>query len=120
MRTFFVRYRRARLAGALVLCSLLLAACGGGGDGDGDTTGNAVLDERGALLTQVAIRVEARGPHCVNGGTRVEGGVDADGDGRLSAAETSSVGGESLFAAKSVSSSRACPSPSIPSSTTTS
>ena len=93
MKTVFVRYRRARLAGALVLYSLLLlAACGGGdNDGDGDTTGNAVLDERRALLNQVAIRTEARGLICANGGARVDAGLDADGDGRLSAAETSSV-----------------------------
>lgn len=52
---------------------------------------DAALNAKGAPVAQVAVRPEARGLNCANGGVRVDAGLDADGNGRLSAAETSSV-----------------------------
>jgi formylglycine-generating enzyme len=75
---------------------VLLAACGGsdGQDGTKGATGAkgnpGDAGQRGATGANalVVTKAEPAGPHCMAGGFAVSSGVDADGDGNLSATET--------------------------------
>ena len=85
----------------------LLVACGGGGGGDGGgiaalaalgsagaspvaATGTGTGTGAGAVKTLIAVSAEAPGTRCVNGGTRVDAGLDSDGNGLLSGGEITS------------------------------
>jgi hypothetical protein len=61
------------------ILSALLGACGGGGGGAG-------TDGRNALTA-----VSAAGDQCENGGSKIEAGIDADGNGSLGTNEVSST-----------------------------
>ena len=65
-----------RLALTLIL-AVLLGACGGGSHGAGG---------RNALTA-----VSPAGEHCEHGGSKIEAGVDADGNGSLGSNEISST-----------------------------
>ena len=84
--------RRAHYSRALWLAlGAALAACGGGhspADTEIDTTANvnATLER-----TRAKLSLEAAGVNCAHGGTRIEGGIDSNGNGTLDAGEVTSV-----------------------------
>ena len=82
--------RCTRLGIAISLFSLLLPGCGGGGSGSSTATdaGEASF-EVVRPLPEALMRVssESSNGSCVAGATRVQAGIDADGDGQLGDAE---------------------------------
>jgi hypothetical protein len=90
-----------RNACALLVASATLLGCGGGGnDGAPGTNGtNGAPGAAGAngtngangLNTLVAVSVEPADTHCATGGSRVDAGLDANGDGTLEASEITST-----------------------------
>jgi hypothetical protein len=69
----------------VLFTSLLLAACGRGADGANGKDG------ANGLTALISGGAEAAGAHCANGGSRVEAGLDVNGNGVLDAAEVSST-----------------------------
>ena len=67
-----------------LLLSLLLSACGGN-DGEPGAPGRNGID---ALVT---VSAEPAGAHCASGGSKIETGLDADGNGMLGATEVGST-----------------------------
>jgi hypothetical protein len=67
-----------------LLVSVLLSACGGNDGEPGTSGGNGI----NALVT---VSAEPSGAHCASGGSKIEAGLDADGNGTLGAAEVSST-----------------------------
>lgn len=72
---------------AIAVATAALTACGGGSSDD-DPAPEAT-PRTAATLVRVAS--EAAGSHCAAGGTRVESGADADGNGQLADGEVSST-----------------------------
>jgi hypothetical protein len=73
-----LRWRHFGAGFFLAASGLLLVACGG----EDGTNGAATL---------MRTTAEPAGSNCANGGTRVDAGLDTNGDGELSAAETTST-----------------------------
>ena len=63
---------------------LMLSACGGG-DGDPGAAG------ANGMSTLMAVSAETAGAHCANGGSRIDAGLDANGDGTLDVQEVGST-----------------------------
>jgi hypothetical protein len=74
-----------RLALAICAATLLISACGGGSSGAAGTNGVSGLSAR-VLMTN-----ESAGAHCATGGSRLDAGLDANGNGLLDAAEITST-----------------------------
>lgn len=67
---------------------IALGGCGGGGD---DPSGAADASGSASMATLLVMSTEPAGSNCVNSGTRVTAGLDANGDALLSANEISAV-----------------------------
>jgi photosystem II stability/assembly factor-like uncharacterized protein len=79
---------RHRLTSAGLLTALLLSACGGGG-GDVSATDPTTTSE--VLTALVAAHPEPAGASCAAGGTRIDAGFDANGNGTLDSTEAGST-----------------------------
>ena len=67
--------------------ALLLTACGG----DGELPASTGQDAAAAKAVLVTVQPEPAGIDCAAGGSRIQAGVDTDGDGSLGAAEVTST-----------------------------
>ena len=76
--------RTTRYLVPTLILTVLLSGCGG----DDGASGAAGAD---GLSTLMAVRAEAPGANCAIGGSRIEAGLDADGNGSLGASEVSST-----------------------------
>ena len=76
--------RTTRYLVPTLILTVLLSGCGG----DDGASGAAGAD---GLSTLMAVRAEAPGANCAIGGSRIEAGLDADGNGTLGASEVSST-----------------------------
>jgi hypothetical protein len=90
MQISVLRWRHLGACFVLAASGLLLAACGGasGADGADGTTGANGTSGVAMLIRTTA---EAAGSNCADGGTRIDSGPDTNGDGGLSAGETTST-----------------------------
>src|ERR1035437_4679502 len=76
----------------LLVCASLLTACGGGSGTNGTNGINGTNGANGAngingQSTLVAMPPEAPGKNCANGGTRIDAGLDSNGNGLLDTTE---------------------------------
>jgi len=72
---------------AVAVAAAMLTACGGGSSNDDA----APEPTPRAATTLVRVAAESAGSHCAAGGTRVESGADADGNGQLGDVEVSNT-----------------------------